>query len=173
MTTRLAPDSPRRAVARLFGIELRRAMSTRHATVRGTATSIGVSRTLIHFYRDGTNLPRVETAERLAAALDWPGLTTIVLRARTGACELCAKPFAAMGSGNKRYCTEDCRRVAAARRSGTSTRGRAIVAERRAARYALAIDAFCRGCEPDGICRMSDCQLRAVSSLPLIKEPAA
>lgn len=173
MTTPLAPDSPRRAVARRFGSELRKAMTTRHATVRGTATNIGLSRTLLHFYRDGVNLPRIETAERLALELDWPRLMSIALEARTGACELCGTSFPAQGSGNKRYCSEDCRRVACARRSGTSTRGRAVVAERRATRLAAAIDAFCRACEPDGVCRMADCQLRDVSPLPVARSHVA
>ena len=173
MTQPLTADSPRRAVARRFGSELRRAMAARGATVRGTAEAIGLSRTLLHFYRDGVNLPRIETAERLSVQLDWPKLSTIALEARTGRCELCSKPFLAQGSGNKRYCSEDCRRVAAAKRVGISTRDRAIVAERRATRYALAIDAYCRACEPDGMCRMSECQLRSVSPLPLLREHIA
>ncbi len=31
-----------------------------------------------------------------------------------------------------------------------------------------AVASFCRGCEPEGICRTADCQLRPVSPLPLI-----
>ena len=173
MTTRLAPDSPRRAQARRFGAELRRVMFARSASIRGLAIASGVSRSALLFYRNGVNLPALETADRLAEVLDSPRLRTIILEARGGACEHCGHPFVATGNGNQRYCSEDCRRLAGTHRSGTPTRERAIRAERRTARLEIAVAAYCVACEPERMCRDAECGLRAVSPLKFVRMVSA
>ena len=173
MTIHLTPDSPRRAHARRFGAELRRAMLARSASLRGLAIASGVSRSALGFYRAGVNLPSLQTADRIAEALDSPRLRTIMLEARGGSCELCGRQFVATGNGNQRYCSEDCRRLAAIHRSGRPVRERAIRAERRTARLEIAVAAYCRECEPEGMCRDSACGLRSVSPLGLIRRVAS
>jgi DNA-binding XRE family transcriptional regulator len=42
-----------------------------------------------------------------------------------------------------------------------------LVARRRLPQFQAAIEAMCRGCEPDGYCRLESCPLRVVSPLPL------
>lgn len=50
-------------------------------------------------------------------------------------------------------------------RTSPHSRTRRAVAERD--RHMLAVEAFCNGCEPEGVCRDAGCPLRPVSPLPL------
>lgn len=52
-------------------------------------------------------------------------------------------------------------------RSGSKRHAKITKAQRRLDGYAEAIDAMCRGCEPEGLCRTAECPLRAFSPLPL------
>lgn len=86
-------------------------MKARRMGTRPTAEASGVTRTAIMNWRRGGNLPRTETAQRLADALSWPKLLVIVQEARTSPCERCSRPFVNEGGGPKRYCTDSCRLV--------------------------------------------------------------
>jgi hypothetical protein len=163
-------DSPRRAHARRFGLALDQAIRVSGISIRALASVSGTSRSGLYFYREGVNLPTIEVAGRLADILGWPSLVAIVGDARSGTCERCGRSFASTaGNGNRRYCSEDCRRIAYNRRVDSPARDRAVLAERTAARYVAAVDAFCRACEPDGACRTPECPLRVVSPLPLAR----
>jgi hypothetical protein len=120
-------------------------------------------------WRGGENLPRLETAVRLSEALSWPPLADIVRDSRAGACQHCGRGFLNQGGAPKRYCSSECRDIAATIRDGKGVPARAAVAERRLARHVGAVAAFCAGCEPAGLCRDSACALRPVSPLPLSK----
>lgn len=169
MTVRLSPDSPRRAAAERFSVILRDAMKRHGIGQVPLAQQTGCAASAVAAWRNGHNLPRLETAMRLAAALGEDRLVTVVRDARSAPCETCGKLFLNEGGTPKRYCSVSCNKVAQAMRSGVSTRERAIVAERRTRRYVAAVDAFCRGCEPEGLCRDVDCALRPVSPLPLAR----
>jgi transcriptional regulator with XRE-family HTH domain len=164
-------DSPRRAHARRFGLELDRAVRLRGVSLRSLAVRAGVSRSLLYFYREGVSLPTLEAAGRLAEELDCRRLVAIAEEARSGTCELCARAFTSTaGAGNRRFCSDDCRRIAYEHRTRKRpARDRAVRAERTAARHVAAVDAFCRACEPDGACRTPECPLRVVSPLPLAR----
>lgn len=163
----LSPESPRRAVAREFGQQLRVAMAFRGLKRQTLARLTGVSRTSIALYLQGNNMPRLETSERLAEALDWPGLAELMARSRTYRCLVCPRVFVNDGMGPRRYCSDSCRDVAQKLRVGTPTRQRADRAERALHLHAGAVAAFCASCEPAGLCRTPECELRAVSPLPL------
>ena len=170
MTVRLSPDSPRRASAERFSVVLREAMKRHGIGQVPLAQQTGCAPSAVAAWRNGHNLPRLETALRLSTALGDERLASIVRDARTGACEVCSRPFLNEGGKPQRYCSPDCLKVAGAMRSGSRTRERAIVAERRTRRYTAAVDAYCAGCEPEGLCRDVECALRPVSPLPLAKE---
>jgi len=174
VSTPLAADSPRRAHARRFAIELDRAVVRSGMSLRGLARTVGLSRSALHFYREGVTMPSLETAARLADVLGAPRLVEIAASSRSGSCAQCSRPFtSAAGAGNRRYCSEDCRVIAYRLRMSPPARERAIVAERRATRYADAVAEFCRACEPEGICRTPECPLRVVSPLPIARRRVA
>ena len=169
MTVRLSPDAPRRKSAERFGVVLREAMAKHRIGQIPLAKQTGCAPSAVASWRNGHNLPRLETAMRLAAALGDDRLTSIVRDARSADCETCGRPFLNEGGSPKRYCEPACAKVAAALRSGRPTRERAILAERHLRRYRAAVDAYCGECEPEGLCRDVDCLLRPVSPLPLAR----
>jgi transcriptional regulator with XRE-family HTH domain len=168
MTVPLSPGSPRRAAAKRFGSELRKAMKRTGVGQGHLAASLGIGESAIRNWLAGNNLPRLDSAQLLAAGLTAPILVDIVLEAREGACEGCGKRYVNEGGGPKRFCSNECRDIAEKIRTAKGdTRSRATVAERRLRDHMAAVDAMCRGCEPEGLCRDTECALRPVSPLPV------
>lgn len=167
MTYKLGPTSPRRADALAFGTQLRRAMTRMKIGRRRLEKLAGVGDTSIANYRAGLSLPHLETAHRLADALQDDQLITLIVKARTFTCPIDERTFVYDGEGPRTYCSPSCQRVAEKKRAGRSTRARAYTAENRVTLLQQAVDAMCRSCEPNGLCRTADCPLRAASPLPL------
>ena len=171
---RLAADSPRRAAARKFGIALTIAMRDNGTNGRRLARTLGITTSAIYVYRSGGNLPSLETAARFADVLGHPNLVAIVAAGRSGKCEFCGRPFtSAVTAGNRRFCTARCRVRAYHRPSRDTAPKRVAIAERTAASHIAAVDAFCKSCEPELVCRTADCPLRIVSPLPLARRRTA
>lgn len=170
MTVPLSPDSARRRHALRFGALLDATLKARGIGHDSLGRQVGgLGNSSIHNWVRGINLPRLETALRIAEALDEPRLADIVRQARTGACETCGAAFLNEGGTPKRFCSEPCKVVRNAMRGGTPTRERAIVAERRLALFRDAVAAYCAGCSPEGLCRDAGCALRPVSPLTLAR----
>lgn len=190
MTYTIPPDSPKAVKARAFGREMVKACRARDIPLKGLARSIGIGHTALDHYRQGVVLPKTATAHAIAEVLDWPRLAEIVEQARTFVCGRpgCERTYRHEGGGPRRYCTPDCVRIAVAQRmasrrlrqAGQKDDGRlraaaiaqlrsaARIADERAVAAEISIAAYCRGCEPEGLCRMADCPLRPFSPLPLV-----
>ncbi len=189
MTHIIPAGSPKAASAAAFGRELLRAMTTRSVPRNELWRSTGIGRTALDNYRTGSSLPRTETAAVLASVLDWPKLIEIARAARTKACRRCSRAFT-MESGNlgaKRYCSTACREAQAqdtiaatrTRQAGQTDDNRRRyqalarlrsgirIAEEQTAALRDAIDRMCGDCEPVGLCRTPECQLRPFSPLPI------
>ena len=153
-----------------FGALLRSMLTRRGMRQVDLARRTGYSTSGIRRWLIGSMLPRPETAARLAEALDAPGLLLMCQRLRTKACALsgCGREFIDGHRSNKRiYCWSRCQGVANNRRLRRVNDVRNGLATKRLALYVAAVDGFCRRCEPEGWCRMPDCELRAVSPLPV------
>lgn len=152
----------------LFGRELDKAMKRRGVGSRPITEVGGPSRSALRSYRSGRNLPRVETARKLADALEWPRLAELALTLRTKTCPIDRRPFMdESGSDNRVYCSPECQRVAEKKRVGYQRGEAAAKYERRLRIHQDAVGAFCHDCEPNGVCVTADCALRPVSPLPL------
>lgn len=212
MTQRLGPDSPRRVAASRFGAELRRAMLARGVGAKRLAAAIETGTSAVAVWRNGDNLPRTDTAQRLAEALRWPKLLAIAREGRYGVCVRCGATFVNEGGAPKRFCSAEClsvdeqlrvppagraladavrveldrvggkpgvymrrRPLAAAldqyARSDSKRIARLDRSERRLTVVQAAVGAFCGACEPSGVCRAPECELRPVSPLPLALKP--
>lgn len=189
MTYTIPADSPKAVKAAAFGRELVKACRARGVPLKELERATGVGHTSLDNYRRGLILPKVEVAKALAHALDWPQLASMIVAARTFACARagCERTFRNDTGAPRRYCSEMCRRIAQnlrdaehRRRSGGQTgdrrtldaalrqlRSGLAIADERSLLLEGAIDAMCRGCEPDGVCRLADCPLRPFSPLPL------
>jgi hypothetical protein len=186
-------------------------MLARGVGAKRLSTAIGTGTSAVAVWRKGDNLPRTDTAQRLADALDWPKLLVIAREGRTGTCQQCGSVFVNEGGAPKRFCSEECRTVNTALRTPPAGRAladavrgelarvhgttqavsrRALTAavgqyarsdskrvariDREARRLNVvqaAVAGFCGACEPSGVCRAPDCELRPVSPLPLALLP--
>lgn len=129
MSVPLSPGSRRRIHAARFGAELVRAMATRGVGVKPVERATGISHTNLHNFKHGINLPRLDTAQRLTEALEWPKLAEIARRARTDTCSRprCGRTFLNEGGMPKRYCSADCRDLAAKLRRNPEPPGRGLL----------------------------------------------
>lgn len=185
----IPPGTPKAVAAARFGAELRRAIDARHTSIKALERTTGIDDNTIDSYLHGYNLPRTEKAAVLAETLRWPRLLSMIVEARTGACQRpgCVLTFRNDNGRPQLYCSTACQRQAQALRTA-STRARQAgqtgdprrryqeVAQLRSAvrigdeRIAVlmeAVAAFCAGCEPQGVCHESACALRTASPLPL------
>lgn len=189
MTFTIPPDSPKAVVAAAFGRELVKACRLRGVPLNELERVTGVGHTTLDHYRRGLSLPKVEVATALAAALDTPRLARMIVEARTHGCARrgCERTFVNDTGAPHRYCSPACLRIEAnVRLAGTRRRQAGQTGSKAKANAAVArlksglaiadeqigvlqgaIAAMCRGCEPDGVCRVGDCSLRPFSPLPL------
>lgn len=189
MTHTIPPGSPKAVKALAFGREMVKAMRARDIPLKEVAKAAGVGHTALDHYRTGSILPKTATGLAIADVLDWPKLARIIEAARTFVCARpgCGRTYRHEGGSPRKYCTPSCAKQAAVQRiastrlrqAGQTGDGRhraaAIARLRSAARIAderavvaeTAIAAYCRECEPEGLCRVADCPLRALSPLPL------
>ena len=108
-----------------------------------------VSTTMIYFWLAGRYLPPLRVMDRMADALNDATLHNIVRDARTGRCP-CGATFDRTQT-RRQYCSEDCRRAPHGKGG------------RKADPRQDAIEAMCRACEPERICRDDSCALRPFS----------
>lgn len=168
MTHPVPPNSPKALWCERFGRELDKAMRQRRIGRRTLCPAVGVGHSALGMHRAGRILPRHEVAVAYAEALDWPRLASLSREARQRECVVCARPFIDdSGSWNRLYCSPSCQNVMQKKRVGRPTRVAAAGAERRVRMLQTAVDAMCRACEPEGMCRTPECALRGVSPLPL------
>lgn len=156
---RLTAGSDRTTGARRFGLELRRALGERGQTVRGFSRANGIGRTRVQNWLEGSSLPPVQTAERVADLLMWPRLAELARQGRERACDDCGRVFTAESPTPQRYCSTECKRTHNKVAGASRDLSRAVM-ERRARRLTGAIEAMCRACEPSGVCRTPDCPLQ-------------
>lgn len=111
MTRHLSPTSPRLVAASRFGAELNRAMRARQVGSKTLGAQAGSAPSAIAAWRAGQNLPRLDTATRLADSLRWPKLVELAKAGRVGVCRRCGAEFTNEGGQAKLYCSTDCRAI--------------------------------------------------------------
>ena len=153
---------------------LRMAVTKKGMTWAELARETPMSSSCMMKMKRGERLISLEVAERLAHALDMPSLSLAVIEMRTKTCVVCHATFVDRGKNHyARTCSEAClstRRMRERREMTHERLGRQhLVMKRRIERYTLSVLAFCRACEPEGMCRTPSCELRSVSPLPLKK----
>lgn len=136
------------------------------------AAEVPMAQSAMYRLTRGDRFPSLRVAEALARILDAPYLAEAMLERRKKSCIICGATF--IDRGTKRdavCCGTPCNRTLRARRDRGirehSNAHAAIIARRRLETYSAAVVAFCRSCEPEGICRNGSCELRTVSPLPL------
>jgi hypothetical protein len=113
------------------------------------------------FWLQGRYLPSLERAAQMADILDAPAILEMTRSASVGTCLVCMTPFA-RNATRRNYCSVRCRTDYA---KGVRRTDRPVSEQ--------AIAAYCRGCEPEGLCRTEDCALRAFSPFLFVPRTAA
>lgn len=178
MTQELSRNSPRLPAARRFADELRKSMAEHKVGQTRLGKLTGCAASAVAQWRMARNLPRLDTAIRLAECLSNERLTDIVREARTQRCLRCGTPFLNEGGAPKKYCSERCLTVAAkirnvlgdrtpARKKLTAMRADLKATQDELAEHKVSIESMCGSCEPAGYCRTPACPLRLVSPLTL------
>lgn len=157
---------------------LRKAVKAKNMPISHIAAAIPISLTNMQKLLSGNRFPTLPTAEKLATILDYPILGSAILEMRTKTCEVCQATFVDKGKRNHgRLCSMPCMRIDNNRvkqgRKNVIRHNEAVVATRRLRVYSSAVVAFCKRCEPEGICRDGRCDLRPASPLPYIPMSAA
>ena len=151
MTSQRTPEKMRVAAV------LRQAMELRGVRRVDLARALDITPTMVGFWLRGQYLPSMDRAEAMAAILDAPAILFLTHQASIGTCRVCLAPFRRIRNDartRRSFCSMDCFR---AFHKGVSAKVRPPAE--------AAIAAFCRGCEPEGLCRTEDCALRAFSPL--------
>lgn len=167
MSQPIEPGTPHHELAVRLGSLLKQTRAKRKVGTRILADAAGVSRTQILHYEQGRNIPRVETAQRLAHAFDEKRILDYAMAARTRLCKRCRVPLMVNIGRPPEFCGTACRKAyTPGAREVEKRRYRQLSDERRTMR--LAIDAMCKACPDgeDGFCRVGECPLRHVSPLP-------
>ena len=159
-----------------FAAMLRLAMHNKGYTIVDIARETGLSHSTLYKIRDGNRVPAIQTGAKLAEVLDMPVLGLSVIEMRTKQCIICTGTYVDHGRQNTaKCCGVKCGRSLRQRKerkASTEYYGRLhVIARRRMDKYTRAVLAFCKACEPEGMCRRASCELRPVSPLPL-KESA-
>jgi len=144
-----------------FGALLSESMQRRGITKRKLERQLKVTRTTINFWLLGSVMPSPDNASLLSLLCDEPKLLSLTVKARTRMClnPYCKKTFVASNL-RRSYCSYDCARLS--RKIGKKKKPDAQVNSMQAA-----INAFCRDCVDDGVCRTPACPLRPFT--PMIK----
>lgn len=150
-----------------FASELRKALGKRNVTQKALAATLDTVPRTVWYWATGRSLPYLNTATKIADALDWPMIVEIVRLGRTTKCRACGRKMISEASNSTRvYCDEQCRR------HGIKLGRQGAVPDARDTkirRLTASIDAMCWTCEPTGVCSDGGCPLRLVSPLPLRK----
>lgn len=153
---------------------LRRTIRDRGVKQRDLAATLGVRDSTVSEWCRGVRFPMLGMAPLIAEHLDAPGVADLIVAGHTLSCVVCARPVVhAQRTRTSRYCSPACKSTMHDRVRRASRIDAGTVERRRLTMYQEAVDAFCRSCEPEGLCRTPDCSLRPVSPLPLAKVRAA
>lgn len=162
-----------------WGTAIRKQRDGRGLTREQVASAIGIYERSLWAIEKGRTLCEYKIAVDLCEYLGTPALMAQMVEFRTRVCDVCGKRYldttnvtvkrscskACRGVDNQRKVREDNRRRA--NRAVAQARGEAQMLRSRFTVYVAAVEAMCKGCEPEGICRTPSCELRTVSPLPI------
>lgn len=164
-TTALAQPS-RAQLHRAGKAALRKSIDDYPGTQRQLAAALGVNECTVSEWRNGKRYPDLQRAAALAEILG-DHLGTVVRAYYERTCELCGRVTYQGRSGSpKVYCSRRCKALAFYRRERAKGTMQAYRDRNDLQAHQLAVAAYCRGCEPDGVCRTITCPLRGVSPYP-------
>lgn len=152
-----------------YGRMLCRTIRTRRVLQADVARAIGAEQSSVSAWMKGQKLPQIEFCMALAEVLDFEPLLSYALKLRTKTCPIDGREFVDMGKQRKAlYCSARCAKTAHARRHREQNADSIKIDRASLAIHREAVGAYCRECEPRGVCQTPECPLRSVSPLPVV-----
>lgn len=157
-----------------FAEEFRRALDRNNATASSLAQQLSLSYHRVHHWYSGRSLPSYQTVTLIAGFLGDDELERAGIALNQRTCANCGVEYLQQSpQGRSFLCSKKCRqenervRTKSGKSSVARTKYTAVDV------YLSSLEKFCRGCEPGGVCKNSDCALRPVSPLPLFSKAQA
>lgn len=149
-------------------------LNRNNTTAAEVARQVGIQYQRVFKWTKGKAMPSIHVVHLINDAYGDDELMRKAIVCNTRKCASCRKEFISeKPQGRKFLCGFDCQRDSnrLLRKMGKSAIG---LTEFRARNlYSEAVDKFCNGCEPSGVCKTPTCSLRVVSPLPLFSKSEA
>jgi transcriptional regulator with XRE-family HTH domain len=145
-----------------------------NTTAADVARQVGIQYQRVFKWTKGRSMPSIHVVHLINDAYGDDELMKKAIVCNTRKCASCRKEFISdKPQGRKFLCGFDCQRESnrLLRKMGKSAIGLTEFTNRNL--YAEAVDRFCNGCEPSGVCKTASCSLRVVSPLPLFSKSEA
>lgn len=157
-----------------FAEELKKMLDRNGTTLAALAKDVDVKYSRLHHWATARSMPSIHIVQQICDFLGDEEIMKAALLANTRKCSNCGKDYIQESSQGKSFlCSSECRSQNRRLRDKTgksAVKSTEYIAENI---YEKAIDAYCNGCQPAGICLTPECELRPVSPLPLFSASEA
>jgi transcriptional regulator with XRE-family HTH domain len=157
-----------------FSSELKRALDRNGITPSELADQLSLSYHRVRHWVKGRSMPCVQTIALIAEHLGDDELARAGISASHRTCANCGKEYTQDSAQGRSYlCSASCRRESERLRTkmGKSSVAQATFEVPKV--YQIAVEKFCRACEPGGLCHDGKCPLRPISPIPLFSKSEA
>lgn len=158
---------------KIFNSLLKKAIRAKGISITMLAERINAQPGTVQHWVYGIHVPPAQYGPLLSDALDTSVLEKWLDTLYTFECVVCKSIFRTEGfSGPRKFCGDDCRRIAA--KVGSKAFGKKITREQELLlMHKRSVAAFCHQCALSPICPNAKCELRPVSPLKTAEETAA
>lgn len=157
-----------------FSSELKKSLDRNGMTAAQLASELSLSYHRVRHWVNGRSIPSYQTIALIANHLGDDELSRAGMSASHRVCANCGQEYTAQSTQGRSYlCSPRCKQENERVRS-KSGRSSVVRAEYEAPKeYRLAVEKFCKECEPGGMCHNGSCALRPISPLPLFSKSQA
>ena len=157
-----------------FAAELKKALDRNNLTISQLAREVGIKYDRVHHWVSGRSMPSIHVVQQICDALGDEEIMIAAVRVNTRICSNCSKEYVQESSQGRSFlCGADCRQQSNRLKEKTGKSSIQLTQYVAQDEYKLAVDEYCKGCEPAGICVTPQCALRPISPLPLFSKTEA
>lgn len=157
-----------------FAEEFKKMLDRNNTTAAIISRQLGIKYSRLHHWLTARSMPSIHIVQTICDHYGDEEIMKAALLANTRKCSNCSKDYVQESSQGKSFlCSAECRnqsRRLLDKTGKSSVKSVQYIAENL---YEKAVDAYCNGCQPAGICLTPECELRPVSPLPLFSASEA
>jgi len=157
-----------------FAAELKKALDRNNLTAPQLAQEAGIKYSRVHHWVSGRSMPSIHVIQQICDLLGDEEIMIATVRVNTRICSNCSKEYIQESSQGRSFlCGPECRQQSNRLKSKIGKSSIQLAQYVPQDEYRLSVDAYCKGCEPAGVCVTPECALRPVSPLPLFSRTEA